>query len=420
MVVRLGEASLSRLRIDFAFLVSGARAAYHPDNFAMGRMRMTRPLFSRRDFSRVVGQSLAFAVSARYVSAAQGGRHDQPAPEGAIHLNFNENPYGPSPKALEALATCGSVASRYPDGLYLKMRDALAQIHSVERDNIMLGCGSTEILCVADEAFLGPGKNLVVAEPTFEAVVEYVNAAHGDVVKIPLTADHRHDLERMAAACTSKTGIVYVCNPNNPTGTIVTRDELRAFVNRVPASALILVDEAYFHFADAAAYGTAVDLLAQHPNIVVVRTFSKVYGMAGMRLGYAVGRKETIRAMTPYNLQPFNGNAAVLAAAHASFSDQEHVAECGKKMNDTRAWLGEQLAKDGRTFIPSQANFVMVDMGADVRGIVDQFRARKILVGRRFPSMPTFLRVSIGTQAEMEQFLAALREIAPPARGQAA
>ena len=381
---------------------------------------MGRPLFSRRDFSRVLGQSLAFAASARYLSAAQGGRHDQPAPEGAIHLNFNENPYGPSPRALEALATCGAVASRYPDGLYLKMRDALAQIHGVERENIMLGCGSTEILCVADEAFLGPGKNLVVAEPTFEAVIEYVNAAHGEVVKIPLTADHRHDLERMAAACTSKTGVVYVCNPNNPTGTIVTRDELAAFVNRVPPTVLILVDEAYFHFADAPGYGTAVDLLGQHANIVVVRTFSKVYGMAGMRLGYAVGAKDTIRAMTPYNLQPFNGNAAVLAAAHASFSDQDHVAECAKKMNATRTWLAAQLANERRKFIPSQANFVMIDLGTDVQPIVEQFRARKILVGRRFPSMPTFLRVSIGTQPEMEQLGAALRELLPSAQGRTA
>ena len=381
---------------------------------------MGHALFSRRDFSRVVGQSLAFAASARYLGAAQAGRHDQAAPEGAIHLNFNENPYGPSPKALEALATCGTLASRYPDGLYLRMRDALAQIHGVQRENIILGCGSTEILCIADEAFLGPGRNLVVAAPTYEAVVEYVNAAHGEVVKIPLTADHRHDLERMAAACTSKTGVVYVCNPNNPTGTVVTRDEFAAFAAQVPPTALILVDEAYFHFVDAPAYGTAINLLGEHPNIVVVRTFSKVYGMAGVGLGYAVGAKDTIRSMTPYNLQPFNGNCAVLAAAYASLSDQEHVAECGKKMNATRTWFAEQLAKDGRKFIPSQANFVMVDLGTDVQPIVEQFRARKILVGRRFPSMPTFLRVSIGTELEMEQFLAALRETTSSARVQAA
>ncbi|HUJ31737.1 MAG TPA: histidinol-phosphate transaminase [Candidatus Acidoferrum sp.] len=382
---------------------------------------MQRPLFSRRDFSRVIGQSLAFAATAPYLRAAQAGaRHDQPVPEGAIHLNFNESPYGPSPKALEALATCGHTAARYPDMLYFKMLDGLSQIHGVQRDNIMLGCGSTEILCVADEAFVGPGKNVVVAEPTFEAVVEYVNASHGEAIKVPLTSDYRHDLDKMAAACTSKTGMVYVCNPNNPTGTIITRDEFASFANRVPASTLILVDEAYFHFADDPGYGTAVDLIAQHPNIVVARTFSKVYGMAGMRLGYAVGSKENIAAMRPYNLQPFNGNAAVLAAAHGSLADQPYIKDCAAKMNATRRWLCDQVTKDGRKFVPSQANFVMVDMGTDVGPIVDKFRERKILVGRRFPSMPNYLRISIGTQAETEQFAAALKEIAPAARSAAA
>jgi histidinol-phosphate aminotransferase len=375
---------------------------------------MDRPVFSRRDFSRVVGQSLAIAISAPYLRAAQGGRHDQPAPKGAIHLNFNENPYGPCPKAMEALDTCGPIASRYPDGPYFNVAEALAQMHGVKRENIILGCGSTEILCVADEAFLGPGKNLVVAEPTFEAVVEYVNAAHGQqVVKVPLTSDHRHDLAKMAAACTSKTGLVYVCNPNNPTGTIVTQDELGKFVKQVPPSAMILVDEAYFHFADDPRYATAMGLVSQHPNVLVVRTFSKVYGMAGMRLGYGVGAKETIAAMRPYNLQPFNANAAVLAATYASLSDKGHVEECGKKMNATRGWLCDQLTKDGRKYIPSQANFVMIDVGSDVKPVIEEFRARKILVGRRFPSMSSFLRVSIGTQPEMDRFVAALREVVP-------
>ncbi|HTS13300.1 MAG TPA: histidinol-phosphate transaminase [Candidatus Limnocylindrales bacterium] len=382
---------------------------------------MQRPLFSRRDFSRVIGQSLAVAVSAPYLRAAQAGaRHEQPVPEGAIHLNFNESPYGPSPKALQALATCGHTAARYPDMLYFQMLDSLAQIHGVKRENITLGCGSTEILCIADEAFLGPGKNLVVAEPTFEAVVEYVNASHGDVIKVPLTSDYRHDLNKMAAACTSKTGLVYVCNPNNPTGTIVSRDELSAFVDRVPSSAVILVDEAYFHFADDPSYGTAIDFIASHPNVVVARTFSKVYGMAGMRLGYAVGSKENIEAMRPYNLQPFNGNCAVLAAAHGSLSDQDYIKDCARKMNATRQWLCDQVAKDGHKFIPSQANFVMVEAGGDVGPLVDKFRERKILVGRRFPSLPNYLRISMGTQAEVEQFAAAFREIVPASTSRAA
>jgi histidinol-phosphate aminotransferase len=376
---------------------------------------MNRPLFSRRDFAKTVGGSLAAAAYAPYLRAAQGARHEHPAPADAIHINFNENPYGPSPKALAALATCGGIAARYPDASYFSLTGVLARKHGVKPENIALGCGSTEILCIADEAFISPGKTLVVAEPTFEAVVEYLNASHGEAVKVPLTADYRHDLNAMADHCTSQTALVYVCNPNNPTGTIVSRDELASFVNRVPSSAMILVDEAYFEFATDPRYATAIPLIAEHPNVVVSRTFSKVYGMAGMRLGYGVGTKEAIKRLQPYNLTPFNGNAAVLAAAHASLSDQEHVEECGKKMNATRDWMCARLTKDGRRFIPSQANFVMIDMGTDVKPIVEKFYEKKILVGRRFAAMPNFLRVSIGTRPEMEKFVAALEEIAPAA-----
>ncbi|HEX5423980.1 MAG TPA: histidinol-phosphate transaminase [Candidatus Acidoferrales bacterium] len=374
---------------------------------------MNRPLFSRRDFAKTVSASVAAAVSAPYLHAAQGARHNQPEPADAVRINFNENPYGPCPKALAALDACGGIAARYPDSAYFGLSDEIARKHGVKRENIALGCGSTEILCIADEAFVGPDKHLVAADPTFEAVIEYVNAAHGAAVKVPLTKDHRHDFDAMAARCTSQTGLVYVCNPNNPTGTIMTRDEVAAFVKRVPPSAIVLVDEAYFEFATDPSYATAIPLIAEHPSVIVSRTFSKVYGMAGMRLGYGVGSKETIARLRPYNLQPFNGNAAVLAAARASLADKDHIDECGRKLNATRDWMCAQLTKQGRKFIPSQANFVMIDVGRNVKPVGQAFRAKKILVGRLFPTMPNFLRVSIGTRPQMEQFMAALNEIVP-------
>lgn len=373
---------------------------------------MIKPLYSRRDFSRTAFQSLAAVIAVPHLQSAMENRHAVPAPEGGIRINFNENNYGPSPKALEALANCGQIACRYPFSSEFQMQDALANAFSVKRENIILGCGSTEILRVADEAFLGPGKNVVAAEPTFESVLEYAGIDHASAVKIPLTADHRHDLPRMAAACTSKTGLIYVCNPNNPTGTIVTRDELTDFVGRVPPSTLILVDEAYFDFVDDPAYASVLELIPKHPNVVIARTFSKIHGLAGMRLGYAVGSKESIAAMRPF-LDQDNTNAAVLAAGLASLADQENVAACRAKFIGTRNWLCSELAKDGRAFTKSQANFLMIDVGGDVQPIVDQFAKRKILVGRRFPSMNTWLRVSIGKQPEMESFLAALREIVP-------
>jgi histidinol-phosphate aminotransferase len=267
-------------------------------------------------------------------------------------------------------------------------------------------------LRVADAAFLSPGQNVVAAEPTFEAVLEYAKVTKAEPIKVPLTTDYRHDLPRMAAACTSKTGLVYVCNPNNPTGTIVSRDELGAFFERIPPTTLILVDEAYHHLVDDQTYASALEWHGKYPNVVVARTFSKVYGMAGMRLGYAVGAKEPIAAMAQYTLED-NGNSAVLSAVLASLEDQPHVLDSQNKIIQTRKWTCAELAKDRRRFIPSQGNFLMIDMGIDVKPLIEQFKAHDILVGRRFASMPNHLRVTIGTQPEMEQFMGTLREIAP-------
>jgi len=383
---------------------------------------MSKALFSRRDFSRTLSQSLALAAAAPRLLASNAKDFEptlSPAPSGVIRISANENPYGPSPKAIAAIAACGGIAARYPDVAHREMCDALAKLHGVTRDNIVLGCGSGEILRVADIAFLAPGQNAVAAEPTFEAVLEHARVLRAEAVKIPLTADHRHDLPRMAGACTSKTGLVYVCNPNNPTGTIVTRSEMAEFIPRVPATALILVDEAYYHFVEDPVYETALGWIGEHPNVVVVRTFSKVYGMAGMRLGYAVGAKETIARMRPYLLYS-NANAAVLAAVETSLGDTEYVASCRQRINGTRQWLVDQLAKEGRQVVPSHTNFVMIDMNRDVRPVIESFRDRNIEVGRRFPSLSNFLRVTIGTQPEMEKFLVAFREIAATGSSKAA
>jgi histidinol-phosphate aminotransferase len=380
---------------------------------------MTHNIFSRRDFSRLFGQSLALAFATPRLPKLLDAQRRGPIPDGAIRLNFNENPYGPSPQALEALATCGHIANRYPDQTYLQVKDALAQKFNVTRDNIALGCGSTEILRGVDATFLDSNRNVVAPEPTFEAVLEYAGVLHAQPVKIPLTSDHRHDLPKMAAACTSKTGVVYVCNPNNPTGTIVTRDEMAAFIRAVPPATLILVDEAYYDFAEDPRYASATEFIAKNSNVIVARTFSKIYGMAGMRLGYAIGAKEPI-AQISHQLTQDNGNAAVLAAALVSLADSDHVTLCRTRINDTRRWLCVELVKDSRTFIPSQANFVMIDMGSDTQPFIDQFRTRNIIVGRRFTSMPDFLRVTIGTQQEIESFVAALRETAPAHSSKAA
>ncbi|HWQ03146.1 MAG TPA: aminotransferase class I/II-fold pyridoxal phosphate-dependent enzyme, partial [Candidatus Nitrosotenuis sp.] len=231
-------------------------------------------------------------------------------------------------------------------------------------------------------------------------------------VKVPLTKDFRHDLPAMAAACNAQTGLVYVCNPNNPTATIVTRSELAAFLERAPATATVLLDEAYHHFVEDPQYASGFEFLSKTPNLVVVRTFSKIYGMAGMRLGYAVAAKEKIAAMREHVVWN-NSNASVLDAALASLADTGHVPRHRQMMNDTRRWLVRELQREGRRTMPSETNFIMVDVGGDVRPVIDAFRKRNILVGRKFPSLANWMRVSVGTRKEMEKFLAALREIVP-------
>jgi histidinol-phosphate aminotransferase len=383
---------------------------------------MSRVILSRRDFARSVTTAIGTWVLAprlAHPSAAvlPAGRSQTGFPPGAVRIDSNENPYGPSQKALEAMTRSQAVSARYPDAQEDRMGDALAKLHGVKSENVILGCGSGEVLRMADAAFLGPGKNVIAAEPTFEAVLAFARVTRADSIKIPLTSDHRHDLPAMTRACSAATGLVYVCNPNNPTGTIVSRQDLSAFLERVPKTAVVLVDEAYHHFVEDDRYASALDWLGRMPNLLVVRTFSKIYGLAGLRLGYGIGSKETIEAMRPHRTWS-NANAAVLEAAMASLEDAQHVPETRRLMNGTRRWLCSEMEKEGRSVIPSQANFVMIDLGVDVSSVIAGLRERNIFVGRKFPSLSSWLRVSIGTPEEMKRFVSGLREVLP-SRGKA-
>jgi histidinol-phosphate aminotransferase len=369
---------------------------------------MTPPVMTRRRFTGALGAALG-AAAARPSAALAA---PEAAASGVVDLSSNENPYGPSPAALEAMTRSQAVAGRYPDAAEEATVEEIARHHGVAPDRVVLGCGSSEVLRLCDAAFLGPGRTVVAAEPTFEAVLHYAKVTKAAPVTVPLTADFRHDLPAMARACDARTGLVYVCNPNNPTGTIVTDDELVAFLGKAPATATVVVDEAYHHFVEAPAYRSAVDHLDRFPNLVVARTFSKIYGMAGMRLGYAVtsaANAETLRAHASWS----NVNAAVLAAAQASLADAGLVARQRERLNGTRRWLLAELARDGRRTIPSEANFVMVDAGDDVKPLIEALAARGIRVGRRFAALSTWLRVTIGTPEETRAFLEALRAVRP-------
>jgi len=368
---------------------------------------------TRRTLGRLLGATAGAALlDARFPPALTGETPPTPPAAGPIRLSANENPYGPCAASLNALTASAAEAARYPGAIERGMREAIAKHHGVSKDCIVLGSGSSEVLRMADSAFVPPGKTLVAAEPTFEAVLNYCKATRGESIKVPLTADHRHDLPKMAAACGAGTGMVYVCNPNNPTGTIVGSDELAAFLDRVPPTCVVLVDEAYHHFVESPKYKTALELAARHDNVVVARTFSKIYGMAGMRIGYGVASPANAALMETHTAWD-NTSQSALAMGLAALADPNVVADQRKRLNDTKHWLCAELDRDRRSYIPSETNFVMIDVGTDVTPVIQAFAGRGIQVGRKFPSMDNWLRISIGKPEDMQAFVGALREVVP-------
>src|SRR5256886_2648529 len=313
---------------------------------------------SRRRFAQLLGAGAATAVVRPAFSFVT-----EPVPksmvQGVVRLSANENPYGPSPKALKAMNDAFNLSCRYPDEQNDLLIDALAKLNGVNRDQILLGDGSGEILKLCAETFTGPKQGpLVVGDPTFEAIINNASANGAEVVKVPLTGTFNHDLPKMMDA--AKEGLIYVCNPNNPTASITPKNELRDCIAKTPRQTMILVDEAYFHYADSPDYESVIPLVKDHPNLIVARTFSKIYGMAGLRCGYCVAQKEIIGRMRPH--QSWDSvNIMALAAATASLDDPEQVTN-GRRLNsEAREFITRELDSLGHKSIPSQANFIMFD-----------------------------------------------------------
>ncbi len=307
---------------------------------------------SRRRFAQLFGAGAAYTVArgSSLAGSLTSGRLARPAEHfstiaGVVRLSSNENPYGPSPMALKAMTDAFGLAWRYPDEHADLLIESLAKVHGVNRDQILLGDGSGEILKLCAAAFTGPSAadndrtvtlarptrggalqlrpgrgKLVVADPTFEAILNHANINQAEVVKVPLTSGFSHDLTKMLAA--AREGLIYVCNPNNPTASITPKNEVREFIAKAPRQTIILVDEAYFHYADSPDYETVIPLIKDHPNLIVARTFSKIYGMAGLRLGYGVAQPETIQLLRPHQTWD-SVNIMALAAGIASLRDSD-------------------------------------------------------------------------------------------------
>jgi histidinol-phosphate aminotransferase len=364
--------------------------------------------FSRRGFAKVLGAGAAYAaLNPSFAMSTSTLRLVSNTPT-LVRLSSNENPYGPSPMAVKAMTDAFSLAWRYPDDHEGLLIDALAKLNRVSSDQILLGNGSGEILKVSAAAFTGVGKKLLVAHPTFEAILAHAAVAGADVVKINLTADYAHDLPKMLAE--KNAGLIYICNPNNPTASITPKDQMRAFLAKVPAQTIVLVDEAYHHYAMSNDYESVIPLIAQYPNLMVARTFSKIYSMAGLRCGYCVARPELIERMRAQ--QTWDSlNIIALVAAIASVQDTEQVEQGRRRNTEVKSYVYSELEKSRYKFIPSHANFMMVDLRREVRPVIAAMRDRNVQVGRVFPAMPNFMRVTIGTRPQMEAFVSAFRAV---------
>ncbi len=390
----------------------------------------------RRRFAQLLGAGAAYLAAAPQLLFARPSPSLASAvsPATVVRLSSNENPYGPSPMAVKAMTDAFGLAWRYPDEHADTLIEMLAKLNAVGRDQILLGDGSGEILKVCAAAFTGPltsvnvgetklarptrgpslsfkpgrGK-LVVADPTFEAILNHAMVNSAEVVKVPLNASFAHDLPKMLTA--AKEGLVYICNPNNPTASITPKNDLREFIAKCPRETMILVDEAYYHYADSPDYESVIPLIKLYPNLIVARTFSKIYAMAGLRCGYCVAQPEVIQRLRPHQTWD-SVNIMALVAAIASLNDANQVAN-GRRMNaETKAFVLGELGKLGYKHIPSQANFLMVDMKRPVQPLIGALRERGVQVGRLFPTLPTHMRVTVGKRDEMETFLSSLSSIA--------
>jgi histidinol-phosphate aminotransferase len=365
-------------------------------------------LFSRRNFLRTLGTTMAAgAATTLPVDAApllfKSTRARQPG--GPVRLNSNENAYGPSPKVIATMRDTLSLSNRYPFHEYDRLIQSLATLHRVSSDQILLGCGSTEILRVAAMALLSPGKKLVHALPTFETIEEYGRTMGAEVVPVPLNREFAHDLPAMLAHCDASTALVYICNPNNPTGSITARKDIENFIAKLPANTCVLIDEAYYHYADdTVRAGSFIDHPLKDERIIVSRTFSKVYGMAGLRVGYAVGgAKNTIDKLSRYITEACVNEIAARAAVSA-LQDTDSVRDFIDRNADDRQEFFNQAQARMLKPISSHTNFYMMNVHQPTEKVIEHFRKNNVLIGRKFPPLNTYIRVSFGKPEEMIEF----------------
>ncbi len=328
----------------------------------------------------------------------------------AVKLASNENPLGPSPKGIAAARAVLADSNRYPDGGTHALRQTLAERHDVSPDEIFIGLGSSELIDLAARVLLRAGLQGLTSEGTYAPFSVAIRASAAELVLMP-QRNFAFDLKAMAKAITPKTGVVYLANPNNPTGSAFGPAEFDEFLAAVPDGVLVVLDEAYIHYAVSMGLRDSVEAYRKKKNLLILRTFSKVYGLAGLRIGYAIGRPELLAAMNKLKT-PFNTSGVAQAAALAALDDKEHVACCIETNATERKRLNEGLAKLGFRPAPSEANFVFMVVGPDAKALSDDLLHMGVIVRPLgWMGFPEAMRISVGTAEENEKCLSAMAQV---------
>lgn len=326
-------------------------------------------------------------------------------PEQIIKLASNENPLGPSPKALAAMREAVERAHFYPDGGGYYLREAIARKMGLDRSNVILGCGSNEIIEFIGKAFLSPGDDIIAARHSFAVYKLMATLFGANTIEVP-DPHFAHDLDAMLAAITLRTKEIFIANPNNPTGTLLSQEEIDRFMARVPESIVVVFDEAYYEFLPNPP--DVLKYVREGRNVVVLRTFSKIQGLANLRIGYGLAKAELIDVLQKTR-QPFNANGIAQAGALAGLLDDEHQRKTRDISIEGREWLQREFAALGLEFVPSHANFILVKVGDGKRCFVELMKKGVIVRDMTSYALPEYIRVSIGTMEQNERFLEELR-----------
>lgn len=327
-----------------------------------------------------------------------------------IKLASNENPYGASPKIKEYLNNAYINYAIYPDGYATKLRHAVANHLNVSEKQLLFGNGSDENILIVSRAILQPGLNTVMASITFGQYKHNAVVEGAEVREVPLK-NGEHDLDKMYEAIDENTAIVWICNPNNPTGTLTPSDNIKAFIEKIPSDVLVVLDEAYTEYITDDTYEDSIGLIEKHPNVLIMRTFSKAYGLASFRIGYAIGSEEVISQLEPTR-EPFNNTALSQEVAIIGLEDQSFIEECKTKNNAGKKQYEAYCEKRNLDFYPSHTNFILMEVKADSDVVFQGLMKRGFIVrSGNALGIPGYLRITIGTEQQNTELLEKLDEV---------